>query len=234
MLFPKIDLDAVVQVNDMFRVDAQGSFSTTDEPITSVKIYPDYTNDPLITFTILPDCPEDFYLDWAYEIPGDYTVRVELVSDSGTKELDRVVTAISEAEDNLQSDDSSIYVYESELKKYLPEGRNSYKYIHRKALEEILDYLYRNGKLNPDCTKITKDQLITKDIQKWATFEAILLIFQDIKSSNAEAFNEKIIHYLEKRGEARSRYIIEIDTNRDNVIDEKDTKSYTAVSYFTR
>lgn len=234
MLFPKIDTDSLVQINDMFRICALGSFSTSDEPITEVKIYPDYTNEPTVTFTITTDCPEDYFLDWAYETAGEYTARVELVSDTSTKTIDKTITAITEEVDNLQSDDSCIYAYESELKKYLPEGRNSWKYIHRKALEEILDYLYRNCKLNKDGSKITKDQLITKDIQKWATFEAILLIFQDIKTSNSEAFNEKLDHYMQKRGDARNRYIIELDSNRDGIIDDKDTPTNTRVSYFTR
>lgn len=234
MLFPKIDTDSLVQINDMFRICAVGSFSTSDEEITEVRIYPDYSNQPLVTFSITTQCPEDYYLDWAYETAGEYTVRVELVSASSTKEIDKTVTAITEEVDNLQADDSCIYAYESELKKYLPEGRNSWKYIHRKALEEILDYLYRNCHLNKDGSKITKEQLITRQIEKWATFEAILLIYQDIKTSNSEAFNEKIDHYLQKRGDARNRYIIEIDSNKDGIIDEKDTPTRTRVSYFTR
>jgi len=234
MLFPKIDIDTCVQINDMFRICAVGSFATPDDPITEVKIYPNYIVDPLVTFSISTECPDDYYLDWAYETAGEYTVRVELISASDSRTIDKVVTAITEEEDNLQSDDSCIYAYESELKKYLPFGRNSWKYIHRKALEEILDYLYRNCKLNKDGTKITKEQLITDDVQKWATFEAMLLIYQDIKSSNAEAFNEKIDYYLVKRGDARNRYIIVIDSDRDGQITKEDTPTHTRVSYFTR
>ena len=129
MLFPKIDVDNLVQINDMFRICGIGSFFTADETLQEIKIYPNYVVDPLITFSISADCPDDYYLDWAYDTAGDYEVRIELVADSGTTGMSQTVTAVTVEEDNLQADDQCIYAYESELKKYQPSGRNSYKYI---------------------------------------------------------------------------------------------------------
>lgn len=225
-LFPKADIDKVVQIQDMFRIDAIGSFITNGEDLTEVNIYPDFSNNPLTVFNVFSDGdPECWYLDWAYEVAADYTVRVELKTASTDKNIEYTVSAISEAEDNLLATDADLYTYESELKHKLPLGRNSWKYIHRKAQEEILQYLYKNGKFNSkDGSPITKDQLrVESKLNQWAIFEALLLIFQDIKTSTSGAFNEKLEDYSEKRGEAREIYIIKIDADKDGDIDEDDT-----------
>lgn len=234
MLFPKADIDGLIQIADMFRIDASKSFKTNNEELTEFNIYPDFDNSPLTVFNVLSDCDEDHYLDWAYETAGDYTVKIEMKTLSETSEKTYLIEAISEEDDNLLSNDSMIYSYESELKKYLPFGRNSWKYLHRKAQEEILDYFYRNAILNPDNTKIEKSQLIGDKLDKWSTFETILLIYQDIKTSNAEAFNEKIVDYSMKRNEARKRYLISYDSNKDGIITDEDVPRTTRVTYFSR
>lgn len=235
MIFAKADLDSLIQTADMFRVDASGSFFSDGEIITELNIYPDFIGDPATVFNVYAeDCPEEWKLDWAYEIDGDYTVRVEIKTATETKFTDYPITAISEADDMLFSTDSMIYSYESELRRYLPEGRNSWKYLHRKAQTEILDYLYRNGILNPDGTKIEKTQLIGDKLDLWSTFETMLLIYQDLKVSNAELFNEKLADYSEKRTDARQRYIIAYDSDKDGDVDGDDSPSTTRITYFSR
>tara|TARA_R110000868_G_C10972634_1_gene770635 strand:+ start:17968 stop:18672 length:705 start_codon:yes stop_codon:yes gene_type:complete len=234
MLFPKADVDKLVQNYDMFRIDATKSFSTSDEAVTEVLIYPDYTNQPLISYDKYDIDPDCWYLDWAYKTEGSYKIRIELKTASASEFIDYDIESITSTEDFLFSDDSMIYSFENELKKYLPMGRNSWKYLHRKAQEEILDYFYRNGILNPDGSKILKTQLIGDSLERWSTFETILLIYQDIKTSNAEAFNEKIVDYSEKRADARKRYLIEYDSNKDGNVDEEDSKVATQPTFFHR
>jgi hypothetical protein len=235
MIFPKADLDKLVQVADMFRIDASGSFFSEGEVITELNIYPDFIDAPATVFNIyMEDCPEDWRLDWAYETDGDHTVKVEIKTATDTKSVEYTVSAITEADDMLLSSDSMIYSYESELRRFLPEGRNSWKYLHRKAQKEILDYLYRNGILNPDGTKIEKTQLIADKLDLWSTFETMLLIYQDLKVSNAEVFNEKLVDYSEKRADARKRYIISYDSDKDGDVDSDDVPSKTRVTFFSR
>ena len=235
MIFPKADLDSLIQMADMFRIDASGSFFSDGEVITELNIYPDFIDAPSTVFNVYVEgCPEDWRLDWGYETAGDHTVRVEIKTATDTKLVDYIVSAISEADDMLFSTDSMIYAYESELKRFLPEGRNSWKYLHRKAQTEILDYMYRNGILNPDGTKIEKTQLIGDKLDLWSTFETMLLIYQDLKVSNAELFNEKLADYSEKRAEARKRYILSYDSNKDGNITEADVPRSTRVTFFSR
>lgn len=223
-LFPKADLDNVVQILDMFRIDAKDSFFTSGEVLTEVNIYPDFVNSPATFFNVfVEEESECWYLDWAYETAGDYTVRVELKTDTESKNIEYLITALTEQDDNLLAKDSDIFAYENELRFKKLEGKNSWKYAHRKAQEEIVQYLYKNGKFNRDGSPITKRQLLPESrLTKWATFEAMLIIFQDLKTSNSAAFNEKLVDYSEKRGEAREIYIIKIDTDNDGDIDEDD------------
>jgi len=230
-LFPKADIDSLVQVLDMFRVDAKDSFFTSGEVITEVNIYPDHVNNPATVFNVfVEDEPECWFLDWAYETAAEYTVRVELKTATIDKTVDYTVEAITEADDNLLATDTELYKYENELKSKKLEGRNSWKYAHRAAQEEILQYLYKNGKFNSDGTPITKDQLKSESkLTKWATFEAMLIIFQDLKTSNSAAFNEKLADYSEKRGESREIYIIKIDADKDGDIDGDDTSEQVII-----
>lgn len=235
MLFPQIKTDLVVQINDMFRISAAKSFATAGEEVTEVNIYPDSVGQPLVVFDVYEVDQDCWLLDWAYETAGEYVIKLEIKTALDTKEITHNITAMTEEEDNLLSNDQEIESYENELKRYIPEGRNSWKYIHRKAQEEILDYLYRNGKLNPDYTAITKDQLKPESrLMKWATFEAMLLIYQDLKTSNAEAFNEKLSDYSIKRNEARKRYLIKYDEDRDGQITDEDQPTYSRPTFFRR
>lgn len=243
MIFPNLIFDSLVQEADKFRFNASKSFVGSGSVLNGVKIYPDFDNNPGVFYDVfVEDCPEDWFLDYAYETAGDYTVRLELATTAPeTKVKDYAITVITEADDNLQSTDAMLYAYESELIKYLPDGRNSWKYLHRKALEEIIDYLYRNGiyRKNPDEAqdkplKIEKKHLIGDKLEKWSTFETMIMIFQDIKSSNIDFFNEKILDYTELRNDARKIACISYDSNDDGVIDEKDVETTTRQRFFSR
>jgi len=236
MLFPKADVDSLVQRYDMFRIDASKSFYTGDlADLTEVNIYPDFDNAPGTVFNLVAEEQECWILDWAYKTAADYTVKIEMKTASLTEEISYIVKAITAEEDNLISDDSMLYALESELKKYVPYGRNSWKYLHRAARNEMLDYMYRNGIYNPDGTEVLASQLKSESkLEVWSTYETLLLIYQEIKTSNSEAFNEKLVDYAEKRANARKRYKIEYDTNKDGNVDEEDGAIATTPTFFSR
>lgn len=247
MIFPSLIFDSLVQEADKFRFLASKSFVGSGEILDGIKIYPDFDNNPSEVYDVfVEDCPEDWFLDYAYETAGEYTVRLELTTTTpGSKTKDYTITVVTEADDALQSTDAMIYAYESELIKYLPEGRNSWKYLHRKALEEIIDYLYRNGiyRTNPgendnyrddQPLKIEKTDLIGDKVEKWSTFETMILIFQDLKSSNIDFFNEKIDDYTELRNDARKIAKLKLDSNRDGQVDEKDVPVSSRERFLSR
>lgn len=225
MLFPNLILDSLVQICDMFRIDASKSFHGSGEVLTEINIYPDFVNKPTEFYNVyVENCPEEWILDYAYETAGEYTVRVELKTATTDKTKDYTVKAITEEEDNLQSDDSMIYALESELKNYLPAGRNSWKYLHREALNRILDWMYRNAMYDPEGDRITKDQLIGDKLSEWSKYEVMVLIFQELKTSNGDLFNEKIEDYSEELSNARAIYKINYDANRDGQVTDEDDK----------
>lgn len=242
MIFPSLIFDNLVQEADKLRFLASKSFVGSGEILNGIKIYPDFDNNPGVFYDVfVEDCPEDWFLDYAYETAGDYKVRLEIsTATPETKVKDYSITVVTEADDNLQSTDAMLYSYESELVKYLPEGRNSWKYLHRKALEEIIDYLYRNAiyKYNEENglrdLKIEKEDLIGDKLDKWSTFETMIMIFQDIKSSNIDFFNEKIEDYTELRNDARKVYCIQIDSNGDGIVDETDKPVGTRQHFLSR
>ena len=235
MLFPKADLDSLVQIDDMFRIDAMGSFFTSGEVVTELNIYPDFDNNPATVFnTYLENCPEEWHLDWGYSVAGTYSVKVEMKTAVDTVERSYSIDAITAADDFLQSDDSMIYARESDLKTRLPYGRNSWKYLHREALVEILDYMARNGKRNKDGSKIEKTQLIGDKLDQWSTFETMLLIYQELKVSDSDLWNEKIEEYTERRNRARELYLFAYDSDGDGDVDDDDSQLVIRPKFFSR
>ena len=230
MIFPKLELDYIVAEADKFRLDASLSFVGSGEVITSVMITPDTVNNSGVSYNIT----DDMFLDYAFPTAGEYEITLLVTTDNGTASISEIVTVVDKATDNLQSSDSMLYAYESELKRYIPNGRNSWKYIHRLALSEIIDYLSRNGIRNPDGTSIEVSQLIGQKLEKWATFEALILIYQDIKTNNVELFNDKIDYYTELRGDARELYELTYDSDKDGDVDSEDAKTATRQRFFSR
>ena len=55
-----------------------------------------------------------------------------------------------------------------------------------------------------------------------------------MKISNSEAFNEKLTDYSEKRNNARERYIIQYDSNKDGEVNEDDTPIGTRAKFLSR
>lgn len=235
MIFAKADIDTIVQIDDMFRIDAERSFFTAGEVITELNIYPDFDNNPATVFNVyVADCPEDWYLDWAYAAAADYSIKVEMKTATDTVDRTYIISAITAATDNLQSDDSLVYARESELKKNIPYGRNSWKYLHREALKEIIDYLYRNGKRNAKGDKIEKEHLIGDKLEQWSLFETMILIYQEIKVSDAQLFVDKLEDYTEARNRARDIYLFSYDSDADGDVDDDDVDLIFKPKFYTR
>jgi hypothetical protein len=224
-LFPSLSIERVLQVEEKTRLDASLSFVTDDEEITDVLISPDN-----ITFMSVFNGGdnEKWFLDWAYESDGfkDASVRIVAVSGDKTKIYSSGINVLTEEIDALLSNDNDILPFEPKIMRYLPKGKNSFIYAHRKAQERIIAYLdeqriwkddnSRYGKL--DLSTVT-DPEFKDQFRQWSSFETLLIIFESFQVSTGDIFQEKKLDYTALRNSARTRSALRLDQNGDGELD---------------
>lgn len=226
MLFPKLSFETVMQVDDKLRLDATRSFANDSENITDVLIEPKAGNGFISVYN--NGNTSKWYLDWAYGTDGFKDVSVKIVADSGdkTKTYMAAINVLDEDTDALLSTDNDLYPYEPDILNYLPRGKNSYIYAHRKSQERILAYLDEQRIWKSDNSIYTKQDLVDlgselKDqFRQWSTFQTLLIIFESVQVSNADIFQEKKLEYENLMRQARNRSSLRLDQDGDGVIDE--------------
>jgi hypothetical protein len=225
MIFPKLNLETVLQVEDKTRLNASRSFVSSGS-ITDVLIEPELGAGFISVFN---SDEEKWFLDWAYQTDGEKTVTVRVETDTpSTRDVTYSITVLSRADDSLFSCDSDIIGYEPDILNYLPRGKNSYLYAHRKAQDIIIAYLDEQRIWNEDGSRISKAQIaaitdneIREQFRQWSTYQTLLIIFNSIQVSNEDIFEDKKRHYEMLMNSARKRSALRLDRDKDDVIDSQ-------------
>lgn len=225
MLFPKLTFETVLQSEEKTRLDASLSFATDDEVITDVLIEAN-TGDGFIS-VFNGGKRDKWFLDWAYEVDGLITPSVKLVTSLGdkTKIYTSGIIVLTQDEDALFSDDNDLIPFETDILKYLPKGKNSYIYAHRKAQERILAFLDEQRIWKLDSSRYTKQDIIDLDgefkdqFKQWSTFQTLVIIFENLQSANADIFQEKKSEYEKLMLQARNRASLRLDQDGNSIID---------------
>lgn len=217
MIFPNLLLEPIVQVNDKFRMNASKVFTTPGETVTDVEIEAEALAGYVSIFNVDSD---KWYLDWAYETDGDKVVSLRVTTDMGTKTQVYAVTALTEVEDKLFSNDNDIYPYEPDISRYLPRGKSSWLYAHREAQTKIIEFLDEQRIWKLDGSAFTKEDLVTIDeFRRWSLFQTLLIIFESIQLNTGDIFQEKRDEYEKGMIQARNRASLRLDRNGDGTND---------------
>lgn len=230
MIFLSCIRESLVQVNDKTRIDVSKSF-VSGSGITGILIKPEASG---AFVSVYNTNQAKWYLDWAYSTAGTKVISVQATDGVTTVTQNFELEVISEANDNLYSTDEHIFAIESELKRYIPEGRNSFKNIHREAQSRILNYLDRKRIWNTNGEPYTNDQLnINNELSKWSLYEALFIIYSDLFVSVGDKFAEKINQYKELRNAERDRASLRIDKDSSGTFDGsseiQDLKSFRMI-----
>lgn len=227
MRFPQLTNEKLVQVGDKTRLDANGCFVNSGEAIQNIEIEP-FDGSGFVSVYDSDDeynHDESWFLDWAYDTAGQIVVKVKVTTLTGdtTKEFNMEI--ISEEDDALYSSDNDLYPFEPTIKRYLPLGKNSFKYAHRASQSKIIAYLDEHRIWKKDGTRFTKEDLVDKEeFRYWSIFQTLLIIFESSQLSGGDLFEEKRQQYEADMRSARSRGALRLDTNGDGVIDETNEK----------
>ncbi len=126
------------------------------------------------------------------------------------------MTVISELADDLYSDDQGMRTHEPDILQYVADGRATFKDIHRRAQSLILDWVNKQGWVDSNGDKITKEHVLDHtEVQEWSTFMALKLVFQSNINSIKDIFDQKAKTYEDCEVQARKRLVLRLDLNKD-------------------
>lgn len=217
MIFLNCKNESIIQTDDKTRIDVSKSFVSGDA-ITDILVKPENSENFISVFN---NGDQDYwFLDWSYATAGEKIISVQATDGTNTVDKSFTIESITPGLDNLYSKDSEIFSIETELRRYISDGRNSYINMHREAQSRILAYLDRKRIWDKDGNPLTKDQLnLTKSLQQWSLYEAIYMIYSDLVISIGDKFITKANDYKSLRNYERDRGGIRIDMNNDGKIE---------------
>lgn len=219
-LFPIIDCDSIVQVDDKFRIDASKSYKNPNESaISAVEIEP-HTGLGFINITgdlTKPNPELRWFLDYQYSSAGAKVVSLKITAGVSIVTVTKTVTVVTAATDNLFSTDDLIKEIQEDVYKLLPPGKATFKYKHRAAQNYILDWLWNNGYYKTVGTGIepyvAADILDIEFISDWSAYVTLRMIYESAFSQVADIFKAKADDFKNKEERAREKFILRLDTD---------------------
>ena len=217
MIFPFLELEPTIQVNDRTRLSALKSFVTQDEAaISLVQIDPDGSTG-LITVT------SDQFLDWQYAASGTYTVTCRVTASGASAAFTDTVTVLSVAADKLFSTDADLKLHEPDILEWIAEGRNTFLNVHRRAQKMIMEYIRREGFRDTDGDVFTKAAFVDiEEVKQWSTFLSLRLIFEGISNAIDDVFSDKAKRYKGLEVTWRKTVLLGMDVDGDGVVDDSE------------
>jgi hypothetical protein len=150
----------------------------------------------------------------------DKEITVTASDGSSPATVTKTIQVISSYSDRLWSTDAMLKDHEPDILKWVQEGRNTYKNIHRLAQTDILAWLDRNGYVDIYGAKFTKHSFVSvSEVAEWSKFVALRLIFDGMSNQVDDVFFRKARAYEGLEMKARERAVIRIDINNDGEID---------------
>ena len=213
MLFPNLTHEKIVQIDDKTRLNAMTSFITVNEvALTSYKINPDGSG--------LIDVTAQKYLDWSYSTSGTKTITVEIDNGTGPVSKDFTIEVISEVDDKLFSGDEDLVSHEPDILNYIPEGRYSFKNIHRASQDKIIDWLDEHRITDSSGDKLDKDNIHDiEEVRHWSKYLTLSTIFEGLSNSVDDIFKFKSDNYLGLAESANNRSQLRLELDKDGNVD---------------
>ncbi len=203
-----------VSATNALVIEAEGDFELLTESGTHAELNP------------LPDLGLSGDQDSASTYTGEEIDRISkkisltVENDDGSRTITRTIQVVSELADKLFSSDDRLRKHESDIMKYLPEGRATYKDVHRRAQTLILAWLDTNGFIDNRGLKLTLARFTdVEEMTEWSTMMTLRLIFENMKTANDDIFATKSKKYEGLEDFYRNRATIKVDLNRDGSAD---------------
>lgn len=211
-VFPILEVEPIVQIGDKTRLSALKSFiAPVDANFDLMRIKPNAAS-PYITIT------DNEYLDWVYSASGVQTVTLYVQQNCpyASGEIEKDISVVTEAQDNLFSNDQDLRLHEPEILKWVVDGRSSFLDMHRRAQVLILKWLDKEGYVDVNGNPFTKTAIVDiEEVKQWSTFLVLKLIFEGLSNATDDIFHEKAKRYNGKMMEYRKKALLRIDVDGD-------------------
>lgn len=220
MIFPSLEFEPIVQVDDRTRLLCSKSYASKGMSITKVEIQPDAAEAWILVSGVNVK-QADWYTDWQYDSAGTKTVSVRInegTVDETTKSFD--IEVVDADTDALFATDADLVEEEPNIMGWMKAGRNSFKNVHREVQRQILDLLNRKGYRTTAGGPITKEVVSDhSQVREMAKYLALHLIFSGISNQVGDVFSLKAQEYRSKFNTVSGRQIIGMDLNGDTVVE---------------
>lgn len=234
MIFPVLETEKVVQIGDMTRLNAVKSFISKDEdPITKVEIKPEASE---AWIEVTGSGQTDWYLDWVYLGASREIVPQVRVTTDTDQTLNGAISLLTSEDDKLFSNDQDLVAFETDILKWVPNGRASFLNVHRAAQTKILEMLDESGVVDSQGNKLTKTAVIDNtEVNAWSRDMTLQLIFQGLANAKDDIFTTKSAHYASEALKRKARAVLRLDLNGDEQVDRGEgVQSMQSVDLFRR
>lgn len=237
-IFGIIECDLIVQENEKIRIDCTKSFFTPDEAaVTAVEIEP-YAGAGFIDVTPTPTSDsKSYYLDYVYATSGTKTISLRITTGGSPETFTTTVSVVTAVADALFSSDNDLKAIEPDVMKWLPKGKSTWNFVHRKVQDKIVNEIYKNRILSNDGTKLTKDEFIDVDeVKEWAVYYALSIIFYSISNSVDDIFARKAQSYEKQKNEYMNlaMNILWLDYNKDGNLTAGEKQDFRSIAMVRR
>lgn len=233
MKFPSLLFEGTVQINDRIRLDATRSYVDKSEAaLTSVEIEPEAGAGFIDIFNANSN---EWFLDYQYSTDGTKVVSVRVDNGGGPETATFSLEVLTAADDYLFSSDQDLLAVRNDILKYLPEHKNSYLYMHRKAQDLIIAYLDEKGIVDNQGNKLTKEDVVdVTEVKEWSTSLTLSLIFQDLSNVVDDVFDRDAKRYNSDALSHRNRAYLRLDLNNDGIIQPGEGANFKSLGLIRR
>ena len=228
-IFPKLQLDRVLQIEDGTRLDATKTFVSKDEAaITLVEIEPEAAAGFI---DVTGTKSKDWFLDWQYDgVSRAVDVTVRVTTDGAPVTFTQSIELLTADDDKLFSDDYDLITKEEDILRFLPDGRTSFKYKHRQTQKEIIEDFNERGVTDLDGDKLTKDAFVDiEEVRLWALNMTLSMIFRDKSNVVGDQFDAKANDYMSEALTHKHRAYYRLDLDGDGNITNGEKSPFRTV-----
>ncbi len=208
-----------VSVDDKITISANGAFALL--PVTGVNA----ANQLLKHIGFLEDSGETASSRTGKRVEYLHKLITISIADAATPtpntaSFSKLIKLFSVAGDKLFSADEDLTAKEPEILNWVSPGRNTFKDVHRRAQKDILADLDEKGYVDINDKPYTKASIVNiEEVNQWATFMSLRMIFESIHNSKDDVFRDKAKIYESQEIKSRNRMILRLDVDGDGKVD---------------
>jgi hypothetical protein len=231
MIFGVIKSDDKVFTGDKLRVDLSESFLAPGSTFATVSH--EVSFDSGVTWF---DVSARKYIDYLFSTSGTKTITARISTTAPASEtFTKTITCLDLTDQELFSNDSDLYQYETEIDQYLPKKWSSWNLIHLKAQEWIMDWLDEKRIYKENNQKyVVADLLDKQEVKQLSIAKVLELIYESNINSPDDLFTQKRNKYQAMANEKASRSTLTLDFNGNATSEEGERTDLHSITVYRR